>query len=249
MLSVMSAQADSSLPGEGDGTLSSQRGAALKEAARLSGMDDAHHHLTSDVNGLRFHFRISDRCGVEDDYEARILPASGAPDRGWRARTTHFVPDRPGRTVRESKRSAAGWQAVIATNVGDFPDRSAAFIPAFRRALDHCLSAPPPMRGNAVTCSRAEWLSLKKKAQSACSGDSCSELARDLKEHVFCDGDEPDTRENRERCDSRMMVRENPQRCQRIGPGRFRINVDCYGWELSFDGATISSLQSTGNCD
>ena len=45
------------------------------------------------------------------------------------------------------------------------------------------------------------------------------------------------------------MVRENPERCVRLAPGRYHVQIDCYGWELSYDGSVVSSLRNVGTCD
>jgi hypothetical protein len=248
VLAAARAAADSSLP-DGPGAHASQCEQAMRAAALKAGMDDAHQHLRRENDGWRFHYHISDRCGVADDYEARLQPTRAGDDR-WRGRTSHWSPDRPGRAGHHGRRIKGGWEATINTDVGDFPDRTAAFVSAFKGALDRCLADPPSAaQSDATTCTRREWLEVKHAGLKSCRGEECPQLADDLKNTVFCDGEDPRTAENRERCDSRSMTRETPERCERVAPGRYRVHIDCHGWELSYDGALVSSLRSVGHCD
>jgi hypothetical protein len=248
VLAAARASADASLP-DGQGGHTSQCEQAMRAAGVKAGMDDAHQHLRRDNDGWRFHYHISDRCGVADDYEALLQPTRAGDER-WRGRTSHFDPDRPGRTKHHARRTRNGWEATISTDVGDFPDRTAAFVSAFKGALDRCLADPPAAAASdGMTCTRREWLEVKHAGIKSCRGELCEQLVNDLKNTVFCDGEDARTDENRERCDSRTMTRENPERCERVAPGRYRVHIDCNGWELSYDGRVVSSLRSAGECD
>ncbi len=122
------------------------------------------------------------------------------------------------------------------------------------RVLESCLAStttPPPVAPESAVrdCTPQQWRALKRASRRDCRGELCPELVRDLSEKIFCDGAEPDTPDNRQRCAAAVMMREGPGRCQRIGPQRYRINVDCWGWEVRLSERTVSGIRATGECD